>query len=726
MNRNWAKLPVFWMILIPCIFSVFFWTSMAQEENASTTFEESGMAKVFTNLDFERGRVLDSSGPKEWMPLHELENREADPDVVYQWDDETFHSGKHSVKITKRTDKKIAAWVQEASCGESGRRYQASAWVKTKDLLTGPRFKRGANLMVVFLRKNLDPLVYEHPFVQETQDWSRQRLAFIVPEDCVKMRLVMGLSSTKGAVWWDDVSVRAFSPVDLSAFKVTEKSQMDQYGGWKNIKGKATGFFHTEKIDNRWWVITPEGNGFIVVGLQHMFRRNKDLERLGAITSIPTNQDNIWERFSILREHIPSLAREYQVDAQQFFSDQEKENIKKLLDLGDMREGARKIDKVFKRIEGIIAGLPEQTRWAETTSQRLKDLGFNMVSHNPLFKRFAYDAKVSPSLWGFPFITPEVRVPVPSIDPGNILYNVIAFPDVFDERFEEILEHDFRETASRLKDDPWLLGYFLGNELPWGGDPDGGVSIFDMFFALSRERAGKKGVVKFLKAQYHNNTESFNKAWGTQIGDFKELLLMTGLGEGLEKARCRENRSGFLRLVARTYFEIHHRIVKKYDPNHMILGARFIGHAVPREVLETIGKYVDIVSFQPYDPIAPSEWLEESYALHGRPILVSEFSFKAQDSGLPNIFGAGSTFKTQQDRALWYERYVCRLLSSPAVVGYIWYKYADDPPRKEGEENNYGLVRYDERPYEDLVKKVKEVNHRVHFLATRGKSSAGD
>lgn len=44
---------------------------------------------------------------------------------------------------------------------------------------------------------------------------------------------------------------------------------LDTYGGFTDIKGKKTGFFHTQKIDNRWWLVTPEGHGFFGIGLSH-------------------------------------------------------------------------------------------------------------------------------------------------------------------------------------------------------------------------------------------------------------------------------------------------------------------------------------------------------------------------------------------------------------------------------------------------------------------------
>lgn len=45
--------------------------------------------------------------------------------------------------------------------------------------------------------------------------------------------------------------------------------ELDTYGGFTDIEGKKTGFFHTQKIDDRWWLVTPEGHGFFGIGLSH-------------------------------------------------------------------------------------------------------------------------------------------------------------------------------------------------------------------------------------------------------------------------------------------------------------------------------------------------------------------------------------------------------------------------------------------------------------------------
>ncbi len=45
------------------------------------------------------------------------------------------------------------------------------------------------------------------------------------------------------------------------------RTDIDEYGGWKGLKGQKTGYFHVEKIGGRWWFITPAGHAYFVLGV---------------------------------------------------------------------------------------------------------------------------------------------------------------------------------------------------------------------------------------------------------------------------------------------------------------------------------------------------------------------------------------------------------------------------------------------------------------------------
>lgn len=47
------------------------------------------------------------------------------------------------------------------------------------------------------------------------------------------------------------------------------RDNLDAYGGFIDVIDKRTGFFHMERIDDRWWLVTPDGHGFFGIGLSH-------------------------------------------------------------------------------------------------------------------------------------------------------------------------------------------------------------------------------------------------------------------------------------------------------------------------------------------------------------------------------------------------------------------------------------------------------------------------
>lgn len=59
----------------------------------------------------------------------------------------------------------------------------------------------------------------------------------------------------------------AAEEVQLIRFDAFDPQRFDRYGGiLDGQKFRATGFFRLEKVRERWWFITPEGNRFFLIG----------------------------------------------------------------------------------------------------------------------------------------------------------------------------------------------------------------------------------------------------------------------------------------------------------------------------------------------------------------------------------------------------------------------------------------------------------------------------
>lgn len=610
-------------------------------------------ANLLKNPGFEARNPQFPHKPADWETLTDLKPPFADLGAEYKWEGRLAPSGHRALTIKTTTGDKEAAWVQKVSGLQPGGWYRVTAWVKTGKMEPNLTVLSGAGLVVTFFIHGVkDAIDYPNKFVPQNQNWSKQEITFVVPENFSQMVLRLSSFRAKGTVSWADVAVvplpdRDSPDRDLARFPPLAKAELDRFGGWKKVKGRATGFFHTEKIGDRWWLITPEGHGFIVAGVIHIAPR-------------------------LDSSYMTNIKRRYQ-------------NLEK---------------------------------WGSFLSRRLADWGFNTFFSNQQFPppwRFVSEVPISPLVHGRLNIDPDIRVGVVT-NLDSPYAAVCFFPDVFDPKFRMILERDASKFVNPSKNDPWLLCCTLSGELPWD------YFLLDMFLALPGDRPGKKALVTFLRERYQNQVQLFNAAWGTKLKDFGELVNLRRFSPGGDLQRQWDDRSAFLTLAAETYFNIAHEVLRKNDPNHLILGARFWGYEVPPEVLKVVGKYADIVAFQPYELVAPRESLEKSYQYHQKPILITEFSFPAADSGLPNSLGAGKTLPTQKDRGLFFERYVSHLLSSPIALGYVWYKYVDDLPDADKENCNYGLVNKEDEPYSDLVDRIKRLNQRIYHL-TRFRTS---
>lgn len=348
-------------------------------------------------------------------------------------------------------------------------------------------------------------------------------------------------------------------------------------------------------------------------------------------------------------------------------------------------------------------------KWAEATVNRMREWGFNTVG-----------AWSSPEMFsqGIPY---TVNLGLAASAGADWVKG--SFPDVFSSNFEELVVARARTSCSQRSCDPCLIGYFTDNELRWGADWRSRETLLEGFLSLPADAPGKGALVDFLLERYRT-AEKVSEAWQVSARDKAALLELRQVFQ--KTVAFQVDAKDFLRLVAERYFSVCNRAIRLADPNHLNLGCRFAGYA-PEEVLEGCAAHVDAISFNSYGVVPPSEVIMRIHRITGRPIILTEFSFKAMDSGLPNTRGAGKPVASQADRADGFQRYIEALADMPVVVGYHWFQYTDQPAsgRFDGENSNYGVVDSEDDPWRVLVKKMTEVNDRVELghLSSQGSVS---
>jgi hypothetical protein len=331
-------------------------------------------------------------------------------------------------------------------------------------------------------------------------------------------------------------------------------------------------------------------------------------------------------------------------------------------------------------------------KWAEATVKLLRENGFNGTgawTKNELLRKTQHPVVYTP-IWNFMSSYGKERGGTYQL-PGHTGYpNQAIF--VFDPQFAEFADRHARQLAA-CKDDPYLLGHFSDNELPFPGN------LLDKYLELDPCDPGYKAALEWAAARHNASVDAFRKESVTD-----------------------EDRKQFIGYVAETYYAIVSRAIKKYDPNHMFLGSRIHTAKDNPYLFRAAGKYADAVSVNYYGVWTPNRTsLRNWEQWSGKPVLITEWYTKAMDSGLPNVSGAGWNVRTQEDRGKFYQHFALALLESKAVVGWHWFKYIDNDPADvsadpSNRDSNKGIVNIALEPYEPLLQRMKALNDRVYEL----------
>lgn len=397
------------------------------------------------------------------------------------------------------------------------------------------------------------------------------------------------------------------------------RNDLDRFGGCTGIKGTQTGFFHTEQLGGRWWLITPEGNAYFLLSMRAVPGRAAD--RLKA-----------WG-------------------------------------FNCSRSGSN-------RPETADAGIPYLVR------------GSFFRSAPPL----PLSAKA-----GFP---PWVQ-----------------FYDVFDPEWPGNCDAHAKEMLEPVAGDPYFVGYWIDNEPQLEGWYEG-------VLLTERDAPFRKAFVEVARAHYAEKPGQLVQDWAkhnvTEVNDF-----LTVVGR---PADVPELALAWEAAVAEKAFSTIAAACRKYAPDHLNFGVRMISGEPPSPgVLKAMGAHCDIISMNFYS-VVPDRLLTPMFTLvpyvhsvAGVPIMISEFSYRGEDTPHPNTIGAPPSVPTQLDRGIGYMSYISAIASMPCFIGASWYTYMDDPPEgdwaKYGEDSNFGAVDRQDRPYAVLSETMRLTNAAIYELA---------
>jgi hypothetical protein len=457
-------------------------------------------------------------------------------------------------------------------------------------------------------------------------------------------------------------------------------SDRDRFGGWRDgPRQAATGYFHTAKLNGKWWLIDPDGALFFSLGIDVVAMNEATIVtgRESMFTKLPEGSDH-------LARHFGTFSR---------------------IHSGPIKQG--RTYNFYEANLDRIYGLDFFARWKETTLNRLASWGFNTIG-NWSDHRLYHNGRI-------PYVaTVSIHGNHLRVGSGSDYWGKMHDP--FDPQFARSVQESLRGVVALVKDDPWCLGYFVDNELSWGGfgDEEGRYGLGLGALRLPAETSpAKRAILAQLKRNYVDIAR-LNAAWKLNLKDWSlfEAPWEPGPGKAALPSAMKADLGAFVKELARAYFKTVCDQLKAADPNHLYLGCRFAWRT--EEATDASAEFCDVVSFNIYErSVDPAKW--SSLSELGRPIIIGEFHAGALDRGMfhTGLVAASS----QQDRAAIYAGYVSSVLDHPAFVGCHWFQYIDEPltgRSYDGENYNIGFVTVTDASYPELVAAARTVHHRAY------------
>jgi len=457
----------------------------------------------------------------------------------------------------------------------------------------------------------------------------------------------------------------------------------DEYGGWASgPKLQATGFFRAARYQDKWWLVAPNGHLFFSIGIDCVTTREGGTVvegREGLFAWLPPAQDPLAVHYEQSRSRTP-------------------------VGLRDIRFNSGRTFNFFAANLQRKYGADWKQKWQEMTLKRLRAWGVNTIGNWS-----------DTSLYGngrVPYtVTLGIRGEVAEVSSGADYWTRMR--DVFDPRFEQAVDESVRAAATARRDDPWVVGYFVDNELAWGNMRNERTRYGLALGALSQDAGSpaKRALVAQLKARY-NTVERLNAAWASSVASWEDFAARPYQPTGEFTSGMRQDLAEFMTEFANRYFRTIRDALRKYDPNHLYLGSRFAGYT--REEVLAAARYCDVISFNIYRArVNPPEWS----VLEGvdKPVVIGEFHMGALDRGMfhPGLVATPD----QAARAATYQDYVRSVADHPPFVGCHFFKLNDEPVTgrpMDGENYNIGFTTVTDSIYPELVDAARAVHAEVY------------
>lgn len=448
--------------------------------------------------------------------------------------------------------------------------------------------------------------------------------------------------------------------IHADATKPIDFDTRDAFGGWPGLNFKSSGFFRLAKERGKWWFVTPSGNAFLGLGMNHLHP--------GWLAQ-PHNKDHWIRKFGALKAYDKTWRNE-----------------------------------VYKKVLNEMKMLGFNHFGVHNDKRMVQSSGYPFI-HQANFVDIPHPKVATPEKFVDVFdqsfekhcdelARKECR---PLRENKHLIGYAMTDCPIFTD--EEAAERDTTKYGSpRLATPTWpRVLRNLGSDSP-----------------------GKRAYVDTMRTVYSNWILHFNETYNTSFSSFDELLKTRNWRPESDLSNAKEMRDNrwFIERVVDRYYKVMTEAVHRHDPNHLVFGDKLNANTNGGEqVVRITAKYTDLVFYQMYGRLQEQRPIMNRWSkATGKPCFNGDGAFGVPYDMMPNPHGPHCI--DQQHRADMVREFVRGMFSRNDFVGWSvcgWVDTWKTMPRKRfkqhsGFQDPFGKLN---QPYVDMVAELSRTLYRI-------------
>ncbi|MDG2167646.1 MAG: hypothetical protein P8L44_06935 [Opitutales bacterium] len=450
-----------------------------------------------------------------------------------------------------------------------------------------------------------------------------------------------------------------------------QQPDLDTFGGWKGKSFEATGYFRMESGEDRWWLVSPEGNGFLIHGMDHC----------GSYVTGQSYNKEYWNQEWGLKN--PSQAERTEA----FYNQKVAQ------------------DRDYLGFNSVYS--------------HQAPVGMNVVPYLPRAR------SVDIEYWR----THKLRKQNPPWSEENFLD---VFSDAFVEKVNQTAQ---KMQDEKRVDDPWLLAWLLTDSpvlVPYEARPfppgfyhkplPGTTTWPVRLRNLGASTPGKQAYVELMRSRYGNRIQSFNAAYNTAfdsweaLAEAKDWRSVIDIQGNIHEER--DNHAFLLKILDKSW-GTQVKILQARDPNHMIWGDTLnMNSPITDDIIRMYAKHFPVIVYQYYG----ATWedhervMDRFRRLTNKPIFSADSSWSVpQPPEMPDPLGPQcANYEVAADRM---EEVYNKSFARPDFIGWGWCGWMDQWESAEPVKQHGGLQDAFGNWHQPLADRMAKFGKEMYSIA---------